>query len=201
MREEVEALEHHPDLRTLAAHLTIRQFVDLAAAFPVPHQLAIHRQPASSIFSRWLMQRKNVLLPEPDGPMMHITSPRRDLEVDAAEHLEAAEVLWTACASTIGVAISRSPSSVRFGGDGHVLRQPRRRGVEVEEHSPHSLKRSFRQLAQRAPSEVALQVVLTECEDRCHQQIPDAGHDRQLDDAVIEVRDLLLHEEARRPWR
>ena len=39
------------------------------------------------------MQRRKVDLPEPDGPRMHITSPRLDLEVDALEHLEAAEAL------------------------------------------------------------------------------------------------------------
>ena len=39
------------------------------------------------------MQRRKVLLPEPEGPMMHITSPGRHLEVDALEHLVAAEAL------------------------------------------------------------------------------------------------------------
>ena len=29
-----------------------------------------------SIRSRWLMQRRNVVFPEPDGPMMQTTSPR-----------------------------------------------------------------------------------------------------------------------------
>ena len=39
------------------------------------------------------MQRRKVDLPEPDGPMMQTISPRRDLEVDALQHLEPAEAL------------------------------------------------------------------------------------------------------------
>ena len=36
------------------------------------------------------MQRRKVLFPDPDGPDDAEDLPRRDLEVDAAEHLEAA---------------------------------------------------------------------------------------------------------------
>ena len=39
------------------------------------------------------MQRSSVLLPEPLLPMMAITSPRLDLEVDALQHLVRAEAL------------------------------------------------------------------------------------------------------------
>ena len=47
----------------------------------------------SSMVSRPLMQRSSVLLPEPLLPMMAMTSPRLDLEVDALEHLVVAEAL------------------------------------------------------------------------------------------------------------
>ena len=43
--------------------------------------------------SRWLMQDSSVLLPEPEGPMMHITLPAGDVEIDAAQHLAVAEAL------------------------------------------------------------------------------------------------------------
>ena len=46
-----------------------------------------------SIFSRWLMQRMNVVLPEPEGPMMQTVSPLGDVERDALQHLEPAEAL------------------------------------------------------------------------------------------------------------
>ena len=39
------------------------------------------------------MQRRNVDLPEPDGPSRHITSPRATSSVIALQHLEAAEAL------------------------------------------------------------------------------------------------------------
>ena len=39
------------------------------------------------------MQRSSVDLPEPDGPMMQTTSPLRDVERDALQHLDGAERL------------------------------------------------------------------------------------------------------------
>ena len=39
------------------------------------------------------MQRRNVDLPEPDGPSRHITSPGMHLEVDPLQHLVPAEAL------------------------------------------------------------------------------------------------------------
>ena len=42
----------------------------------------------------------NVVLPEPDGPMMQTVSPLLDVERDALEHLEAAEALVHVLACT-----------------------------------------------------------------------------------------------------
>ena len=39
------------------------------------------------------MQRSSVDLPEPLGPITQTTSPRFDVDVDAAQHLELAEAL------------------------------------------------------------------------------------------------------------
>ena len=39
------------------------------------------------------MQRSSVLLPEPLGPITQTTEPARDLQVDAAKHLELTEAL------------------------------------------------------------------------------------------------------------
>ncbi len=41
-------------------------------------------------FSRWLMQRRNVLLPEPDGPDDAGDGSRRHVEIDPLEHFELA---------------------------------------------------------------------------------------------------------------
>ena len=43
--------------------------------------------------SRWLMQESSVLLPEPEGPMMHITLPARHIQVNAAQNLAPAIAL------------------------------------------------------------------------------------------------------------
>ena len=63
------------------------------------------------------MQRRNVDLPDPDGPSMHMTSAALDLERDPLEHFQASEALvdalgldhWLAHpASTTG--LPREPS-------------------------------------------------------------------------------------------
>ena len=77
----------------LRGDVALVELVQLVAGLAVADQLAVDRQPPELIFSRWLMQRRNVDLPEPEGPSRHMTSPALDLEVDALEDLEAPEAL------------------------------------------------------------------------------------------------------------
>ena len=46
VREQVEALEHHPDLGALARDLALAQLVELVALLPVADELAVDPQPA-----------------------------------------------------------------------------------------------------------------------------------------------------------
>src|SRR5262249_1545217 len=56
------------------------------------------------IFSRWLMQRRKVVLPEPLGPMITTTSPRCTRMVMPRSTSLRWKYLWTSRASTIGMA-------------------------------------------------------------------------------------------------
>ena len=93
MGKEVESLEDHPDLGALAADLAIGQLVDLVAALPVADQLAVDRQPAGVDLLEMVDAAKEGALAGAGRPddAQHLSG--RDLEVDAAEHLEAAEAL------------------------------------------------------------------------------------------------------------
>ena len=94
VREQVEVLEHHADVAALLGGVAGLQSRRACRPFAVADQVAVDVEPARrSTCSRWLMQRRNVDLPEPDGPTRHSTSPRADLERDALEHLQRAEAL------------------------------------------------------------------------------------------------------------
>ena len=57
------------------------------------------------------MQRRNVDLPEPDGPSRHMTSLGRDLQRDALEDLEAPEALADRLGADHRVVHRRSPDA------------------------------------------------------------------------------------------
>ena len=91
--EQVEALEHHPDFRTLAADLTVGQLVEAAAAFPVADQLAVDPEPPGVDLLQVVDAAEKGALARARGPddAHHLAG--RDLDVDAPEHLVAAEAL------------------------------------------------------------------------------------------------------------
>src|SRR5713101_6809914 len=126
------------------------------------------------------MQRRNVLLPEPEGPIMHITSPGETSRSMPRSTSSRPKLLCTASALTMGVALMSSmPSRERH------WQLRRRRRVEGKEYSPQPLDRRLRQLALRAPGEVPLEVKLSDRQDRGHEQIPDADDEDQLDDVEV----------------
>jgi len=55
-----------------------------------------------SIFSRWLMQRMKVVLPEPEGPMMQTVSPGSTSSVTPLSTSSRPKRLTTSSAWTIG---------------------------------------------------------------------------------------------------
>ena len=88
MREQVEALEDHADVGALARQLGLGQRREAAVAGVSRRRRAapsIRTSPPSS-GSRSARQRSSVLLPEPDGPRIALTSPRLMLNDDAPEH-------------------------------------------------------------------------------------------------------------------
>src|SRR6266853_3431541 len=115
------------------------------------------------------MQRRNVLLPEPDGPITHITSfgcTSRSMPCSTSSR---PKLLCTASALTIGPMLTSG-----------ALR------TNIEKHAPESLERRWGQLALRPPAEVALEVVLADGQDRRHDQVPDAYDDEKLDHVKVE---------------
>src|SRR5215207_1569652 len=115
--------------------------------------------------SSWLMQRRNVLLPEPEGPMMHDTSPRATSSETPASACSASKYLCTSTAATI--------ASMRSG--------------------PLWLERDDGLLPPLAASlgEVPFEEVLADLEHGDDDQVPDGGDDQELDDARVGVVDRL----------
>src|SRR5260370_28825525 len=131
------------------------------------------------------MHRRNVLLPEPDGPTMHITSLGDTSRSMPRSRSRRPKLSCTASALTIGTPlISVRPGQRNRGLD-------RRLDVTGEEDLLEPLPWRWWQLTQGASCVVPLEVVLPDGQDRCHGEVPDAGHDRQLYDGEIGAGDLL----------
>ena len=157
-------LEHHADvlapLGDLATRAVSCSLSPRAGSRPAAPSTS-SRPP--SIFSRWLMQRRNVDLPDPDGPTRHITWPGCDREVDAREHLDRPEALVDARRPAPSAQASATAAVSPRRADPHAGDQPlqrprrRRRGVVPATEAP-------------------LQVVLPDHQHARDEQVPDAGH-------------------------
>jgi hypothetical protein len=76
VRPQIEVLEHHRQLRADALQLlVIGNFQRAGTVGLRAHGLAVDDDLPAFGRSRKLMQRRNVLLPEPLAPMMLMTSP------------------------------------------------------------------------------------------------------------------------------
>ena len=94
------------------------------------------------------MQRRNVDLPEPDGPSRQATSRGWTSSEMPLRTSSRPKRLWTASALTIGPLMSRRSLVDAAGKHG----------------APQSLQRRQRRVARRAAAEVALDVVLPDRE-------------------------------------
>src|SRR5258707_12766201 len=112
------------------------------------------------------MQRRNVLLPEPEGPIMHMTSLGATSRSMPRRTSRRPKLLCTASALTIGMA----PMSVRPRERNRGL--DRRRDVTSEEDLLETLPRRRRQLPLRTPGEVPLQGVLADGQDGRTREVP-----------------------------
>src|SRR6266851_8398323 len=93
VREEVEALEHHPDLRALPAHLVVGKLVQPVAALRVTDQLAVYVEAAGVDLLQVVDAAQERALARTRRADDAHDLLGLDDEVDAAQHLEAAEAL------------------------------------------------------------------------------------------------------------
>ena len=128
------------------------------------------------------MQRRNVDLPEPDGPSRHRTSLGADLQRDALEDLEAPEGLVDLLGPDHRLAHRPSPdapgaSTVACRNENDV----RRRRCSGVSGRVREAPRAY----------LALEVVLPDREHRGHDQVPDARHEQERDLTVVHRVDEL----------
>ena len=120
MGEQVEVLENHADLGSALAHLAIAQFVEPAPAFPITHHLAVHGQAAAVHLLQMVYAAQESGLARARRPDYAQDLALAHLEVDAAQDLQAAEVL-----------------SHTFGPDHHLGGGHVRRGFTRSGHVSH----------------------------------------------------------------
>src|SRR5665811_1151649 len=77
-------------------------------------------RPAESL-SRWLMQRRNVDLPDPDGPTRHMTSPRFTVREMLLRTWLVPKLFDTRSASTMGTSVRDSMPLVLVSVITHLL--------------------------------------------------------------------------------
>src|SRR6218665_2338183 len=117
------------------------------------------------------MQRRKVLLPEPDGPMTHSTSPAGISTVMPLSAWNAPKLLHTSTARTMGsLWVPPMLTASRWRGRGRARKGGRGGGGGGE-------RGRGARLQQRQHGD--------------HRDVPDARHDQQLDHAGVGVVDVL----------
>src|ERR1700686_1258395 len=108
------------------------------------------------------MQRRNVLLPEPEGPIMHMTSLGWTSRSMPRSTSSRPKLLCTASALTMGIGLM---SLVPPGEQHGKLRLGRRWGREGEQHAAEALQWGRGEPTQGAASEASLDVILADGKD------------------------------------
>ena len=93
VREQVEPLEDHPDLRALARDLALGQLVQPVARLPVAGQLAAHPEPPGVDLLQVVDAPQQRGLPGSRRPEQAQHLAGTDIQRDALEYLTAAEPL------------------------------------------------------------------------------------------------------------
>src|SRR5581483_4753938 len=93
VREEVEALEDHADLRPLAGDALLRVLDELPLLLPVADEVAVHRDPAAVDLLQVVDAADERRLAGPGRPDDADRLPLLDVERDALQHLEPTEAL------------------------------------------------------------------------------------------------------------
>src|SRR5262249_55581951 len=93
VREQVEALEDHPDLGSLPRDVLLGVLDELAVALPVADQVAVDLDPSAVDLLQVVDAAKERRLPPAGGPDDDDDLAASHVERDPAQHLEAAEPL------------------------------------------------------------------------------------------------------------
>src|SRR5664279_6371683 len=128
------------------------------------------------------MQRRKVLLPDPEGPMRQRTSPGLTTRSIPRSTSRRPNDLWTWVARTIGSLMGGQPRSVGHGRN--------RLDPDVEEGLADPLDGGRGKGPSRPPRVVALDVVLPDGEQRGEEEVPQARHQQERDDLVVGVGDV-----------
>src|SRR3989304_5928448 len=116
--------------------------------------------------SRWFMQRRNVVLPEPLGPMMTTTSPCATSIVTPRSTSSRPKRLWTSTARNMGSAIAPTFYAAPVPASNAAA-------------APHEGQRPREQRLRPLPlgdRESALELRLKEAEDGDEHEIPEGRH-------------------------
>src|SRR5579875_2139347 len=116
MGEEVELLKDHPDLGTLAPYFALVQLVDPLAALLVADQLAVDVEAAAVDLLEVVDAAEKCRLAASGGADDDDDLARVDLEVDAAQDLEAAVVFAYTLGDDYGFAARAHPCPPRTSG-------------------------------------------------------------------------------------
>src|ERR1035441_4199004 len=123
------------------------------------------------------MQRRKVLLPEPEGPMRQRTSPGLTTRSMPLRTSRRPKDLWTWVARTIGSLMGCQPRCVGHGRS--------RLDPDVEEGLAQALDRGRGKGPSRPPRVVAIDVVLPDGEQRGEEEVPQARHQPERGDPVV----------------
>src|SRR5690606_8014133 len=150
-----------------------------------------------STFSRWLIARRSVDLPEPDGPSTTVTDPGRTVSDTPRSTSSVPKLLWTPWIST-------SPAAAAAGGvvsvAGALMRHPPPCARCAWGRRPG---RRRRERAHRALRVVPLDVVLDDRDERGQHEVPDRRDDEQRHDPPVaavddadDVEELAVREDV-----
>src|SRR6202042_1630785 len=125
MRKEVEPLKHHGGCAPLPGDFPFAEGVKRIADASIAGQFAIEAEGPRLVALKLVMHRRNVVFPDPDGPMMQTTSPASTSKVTSSRAWTAPKRFPTLTADTRWLVISlwRSQILERSGAPAWLVQQ------------------------------------------------------------------------------
>src|ERR1700729_2563946 len=112
MRKEVEPLKHHGGCAPLPGDFPFAEGVKRIADASIAGQFAIEAEGPRLVALKLVMHRRNVVFPDPDGPMMQTTSPASTSKVTSSRALMLPKRFPTLTADTRWLVISLRRSQI-----------------------------------------------------------------------------------------